>query len=390
MARLLMSCDDYIYCHEGKYYAANQEKADFYLRYLRVFDKLRLVTRCVEEKELKKSRIPLDDRIEYVYIPLFQGPKGYASKYFQVGKLLSGVVDGCDAAVLRLPATIAMRVYGKIRRRSIPYVTEIVFDAYDGYVSSESLLHKLLWKRIDKKMRQICYKANGVSCVTEHYLQRRYFTKRKDGFLSNYSSLALPKSFYGSNKSFPKNKTMIISHVANQVEYNGRKGHNELIEAAAILKQQNINVEVRFAGKDYFGGQEKLTEFARKKDVADRVKFLGYVDRCTLDNFLSDSDLFVLPTRAEGLPRVIIEAMAKGLPCISTNVSGNPELLDSHWLINYEDVLTLAERIKELCTNVELYNEVSIANFKKSCDYEASILEKRRDEFYKKLRDLVK
>jgi glycosyltransferase involved in cell wall biosynthesis len=183
---------------------------------------------------------------------------------------------------------------------------------------------------------------------------------------------------------------MIISHVANQVEYNGRKGHKELIEAAAILKQQNINVEVRFAGKDYFGGQEKLTEFARKKEVADRVKFLGYVDRCALDNFLSDSDLFVLPTRAEGLPSVIIEAMAKGLPCISTNVSGNPELLDSHWLINYEDVLTLAERIKELCTNVELYNEVSITNFKKSGNYEASILEKRRDEFYKKLRELVK
>lgn len=390
MAKLLLSCDDYVYCHEGKYYAASQEKADFYLRYLRVFDKLRLVTRCVDEKELKKSRIPLDDRIEYVNIPLFQGPKQYAIKYFYVGRLLSDVVYGCDAAILRLPSTLAMRIYEKVRCSSIPYATEIVFDAYDGFITSKSLLHKLLWKIIDKKMRQICYKANGVSCVTEHYLQRRYFTKLKDGFSSNYSSLALPKSFYGSNKSFPKNKTIIISHVANQVEYNGRKGHKELIEAAAILKQQNINVEVRFAGKDYFGGQEKLTEFVRKKEVADRVKFLGYVDRKTLEEILSTSDLFVLPTRAEGLPRVIIEAMAKGLPCISTNVSGNPELLDSHWLISYDDVLTLAERIKELCTNVELYNEVSITNFKKSCDYEASILEKRRDKFYKKLRDLVK
>ncbi len=54
MAKLLMSCDDYVYCCKGKFYARNQDKYDFYQRYLRVFDELRLTTRCVYEDALGK------------------------------------------------------------------------------------------------------------------------------------------------------------------------------------------------------------------------------------------------------------------------------------------------------------------------------------------------
>jgi glycosyltransferase involved in cell wall biosynthesis len=113
------------------------------------------------------------------------------------------------------------------------------------------------------------------------------------------------------------------------------------------------------------------------------------MNRITLASALDDADIFVLPTRAEGLPRVIIEAMAKGLPCISTNVSGNPELLDSHWLTGYEDIELLAERIKELCTNSLIYEATSIENYNNSLKYEASILEKRRDAFYGNLKNVA-
>lgn len=389
MSKVLMSCDDDLYHCNGVYYAASEEKLDFYRRYLRVFDELRLVARCVEETNLSSGRVRLDSRIEYIPVPLFQGPKQYLLKYCKIGIILKNITKGCDAAILRLPSTIAMRVYDKVKESDIPYATEIVFDAHDGYLSSTSIIHRLLWKRIDNKMRKACYNANGVSCVTAHYLQQRYYTKRCDGFSTNYSSLALPKEFYGAPKTFPKGNRMKIVHVANQVQYAGRKGHNELIAAVANLKRQGIEVDVYFAGKDYFRGQSKLEELAKTLGVLDNIKFIGYINRKQLDDLLSTSDLFVLPTKAEGLPRVIIEAMAKGLPCISTNVSGNPELLGEHWLIDYSDVSTLAERIKELCTNAELYQEVSAINFHNSLEYEASVLEKRRDKFYKKLKSLI-
>ena len=82
--------------------------------------------------------------------------------------------------------------------------------------------------------------------------------------------------------------------------------------------------------------------------------------------------------------------MAKGLPAISTPVSGNPELLDAHFLVKYEDVQTLASRIEELITDKELYERISLENFNNSKKYESTVLEKRRDLFYQELKQISK
>lgn len=121
-----------------------------------------------------------------------------------------------------------------------------------------------------------------------------------------------------------------------------------------------------------------------------RFFFLGYLQRDKLSSFLDNADLYVMPTKAEGLPRVIIEAMAKGLPCITTNVSGNSELIESQYLVdNYYDIDSWAEKIKKITTDKELYEKASSFNFNKSLNYEASVLQYRRDTFYSKLKECV-
>lgn len=391
MSKLLLSCDDTIYCCDGKYYAANQEGYDFFQRYLRVFEKLRIVCRCQDENPLKSTRVLLDaNRIEVVRITDFHRPKQYATKYFQVGREVKGAFSGCDRAVFRLPSTVAFRVWKAYRKTGLPYACEIVYDAKDGIAASTNFVNKLLWVKIHLDMQKACFKAVGVSCVTEHYLQQRYFTKGKDGFSSHYSSLSLDKSFYTSARSFPANKTLGIAHVAKQVAFNGRKGINQIIEALALLKKEGVMVNATFAGKDYNGGIEKLKQYATSLGVGNQVHFPGFISRNELSELLDKSDLYVMPTKAEGLPRVIIEAMAKGLPCISSPVSGNPELLSSHYLVGYYDVTALADRIKELASDKEAYEKASSDNFNNSQKYEASLLQARRDDFYIKLKTYKK
>ena len=391
MAKLLMSCDDYVYCYKGKFYARNQDKYDFYQRYLRVFDELRLTTRCVYEDALGKSRVLLDDpRIEYVPLPFFSGPVQYAKVYHKIGKVIRHITDGCDAAILRLPSTVAQRVADKVIKAGIPYGTELVFDAKDALVSATNSIERILWRRIHKQMVNTCNKANGVACVTAHYLQTHYTSKRPDAFFANYSSLALPKSFYASARQYPEGKEFVISHVCTQVQYNGRKGYNEIIEVMKILKDRGVNVRVEFAGPDYHNGIQLLSDLAKKLGVENRVKFIGGVTRSRLSDYLESSDLYVMPTWAEGLPRVIIEAMAKGLPCITTPISGNPELVSEHFLVGYSDINTLADRIEELVKNKSIYEVTSKENFERSLQYEASVLEKRRDAYYTKLKSCVK
>lgn len=391
MAKLLLTSDDSVYSCNGKFYAESRERYDFYQRYLRVFDKLRLVTRCVYEDELKPGRIELNpNQIEYIAVPFFSGPAQYAKQYFRVGKILRHITDGCDAAVLRLPSTVGQRVCDKVMRAGIPYATEIVFDAKDGYKSEHNPIHKILWYIIHHQMQNACYKAQGVSCVTEHYLQQNYYSKVPNAFSSHYSSLSLNRDFYLSARMYPQKDTLNIVHVANQVEFNGRKGCNEVIKALNILKDRGVNAHVNFIGRDYHNGIHLLSGFAESLGVRDMLKFVGYANREQLSKYLDSSDLFVMPTRAEGLPRVIIEAMAKGLPCITTPVSGNPELISEHFLVDYEDVETLAGRIEELIKDKALYEAASAENFNRSLQYEASILEKRRDEFYSKLKSCIK
>ena len=391
MAKLLMSCDDYVYCYKGKFYARNQDKYDFYQRYLRVFEELRLTTRCIYEETLGKSRVLLDDpRIEFRPLPFFSGPVQYAKVYFKIEKLLKNITEGCDAAILRLPSTVAQRVADKVIKSGIPYGTELVFDAKDAMTSATNCFERVLWRRIHQQMVSTCNIANGVACVTAHYLQTHYTSKRTDAFFSNYSSLALPKSFYTSERKYPVDKEFVISHVCTQVQFNGRKGYNEIIEAMKILKDRGVAVRVDFAGPDYHNGMHLLQILAKKLRVEDRIRFIGGVSRSQLSDYLEASDLYVMPTWAEGLPRVIIEAMAKGLPCITTPVSGNPELVSEHFLVDYYDIKTLADRIEELVKNKSLYEKISKENYERSLQYEASVLEKKRDAYYRELKSCIK
>ena len=138
MASLLLSCDEYIYRVNGKYYAGNDSRKEFLSRYLRVFDRVKYVLRCIDESELKPGRALMDDpRMEFVPVPIFHGPFQYAKKYFNVRRSVQNAVNGCDAAILRLPSTVAQLISGDVLKSRLPYAVEVVFDAKDGADTSD-------------------------------------------------------------------------------------------------------------------------------------------------------------------------------------------------------------------------------------------------------------
>jgi len=390
--KLLLSGDNYVYLCQGRYYAADSEAFNLYCRYLRTFEQIRLVTRCISSDFVADKWIPLDNepRIEFFPLPIFHGPKEYLKVFWNIRKKAKKAIEGCDAAILRVPSTVAMVIGKFVMKAKMPYATEVVYDAEDGWKYSSGL-NRLIWKKIDKDLRLLCYNSNGVSCVTEKYMQRIYYSKKDNAFYSHYSSLALPKSFYTkSPKKYPKGNSFVIAHTANQIQFNGRKGHNEVIMAASLLQKRGLDIRIKFAGLDYENGIDQLKRYACILGIEDKVDFVGYLDRSSLSMFLDSSDLFVLPTKAEGLPRVIIEAMAKALPCISTNVSGNSELLDEEYLIeDFYDADALAACVEKIVINHDVYEAVSARNLKKSREYENDLLQKRRDDFYLNLRNHI-
>jgi colanic acid/amylovoran biosynthesis glycosyltransferase len=104
------------------------------------------------------------------------------------------------------------------------------------------------------------------------------------------------------------------------------KGQGILLEALAELRRDGHDVRVTFAGDGPARGQ--LERRAERLGVADSVAFAGHVGTDRIRDFYAAADVFCLPSFAEGVPVVLMEAMASGLPVATTRIMGIPELVE--------------------------------------------------------------
>jgi glycosyltransferase involved in cell wall biosynthesis len=102
-----------------------------------------------------------------------------------------------------------------------------------------------------------------------------------------------------------------------------RKGIADLLHALAIQKDPSVMLTV--AGG---GALETYRRMAESLGIAERIRFTGWVDQATARRLLAASDALVLPAYDEGLPLVILEAMATGVPVICTPVGAIPEVFE--------------------------------------------------------------
>jgi colanic acid/amylovoran biosynthesis glycosyltransferase len=104
------------------------------------------------------------------------------------------------------------------------------------------------------------------------------------------------------------------------------KGQTILLEAVARLTERGLDVELQLAGDGAL--RPELERSAARLDIADRVSFLGAVGQEELRGLYEAASIFCLPSFAEGVPVVLMEAMAMGLPVVTTRIAGIPELVE--------------------------------------------------------------
>src|SRR5690606_5823094 len=124
-----------------------------------------------------------------------------------------------------------------------------------------------------------------------------------------------------------------------------RKGFDILIRAIALMRYRNV-VRLRIAGD----GPEKqrLLELARTHGVREKIELEGHVPPRELPRFLRDADVFVLPSRSEGRPNAVIEALAAGLPVISSDLPGVKGMVVpgvTGWVVPVDDVAGFADAL---------------------------------------------
>jgi len=164
------------------------------------------------------------------------------------------------------------------------------------------------------------------------------------------------------------------------------KAPDVLIDATEICVRDGFDVRLVLVGDGQY--RRELEARAARLRRREHVRFLGQLPpgdavRAQLD----EADLFVLPSRQEGLPRAMVEAMARALPCIGSKVGGIPELLPDDDMVPPDDVLALARKMREILSEPGRLLCMSKRNLEKAREYRAEHLHERRIEFYKHLRE---
>lgn len=391
--KAMIVADSHIFkASDGTYWCKTIYGYDFWKRYLQVFDEIKIVSRVgyINERE-KVGYLRVDGpRVEIFEIPFFRGGKEYLINYFKINKAINRSHHDCDCAIFRLPSIIANSTYKKYYKSKKPYALEIVADPYQAY--QDNFIAKYIYSN---NLKKCAMKANGVSYVTQYYLQKKYpckaikiNNKSKVYFEEYYSTIDLTDEYFGENKVWDSSlKKVNIIHTANNIN-NNIKGHEVVINVISELVKKGVNARVIFIGDG-----DKRNEFerlAKELGIEERVRFTGFIsEKIKIKKLLCESDLFLFPSKAEGLPRAVIEAMAAGLPCISTPVNGIPELLDQEYLFEPNDVNGFVNKIIELISSKEKMEEASRINIINAKRYKKDVLDKRRNSFYTKLRELV-
>lgn len=400
MKKLLVTVDhQFVRTPDGKVWVKTIYGNEFWDRYLEVFDSVRVAARVreensVDEKMLLASRD--DGRVEFFPLPQYRGPKEFVLKYFKIKKSVKSVADGCDCALFRIPSPIANLVQKRAIKKRLPWATEIVNDPWDNFAPGtiKSIFRPVYRWKFTRQVKSYAKKANGVSYVTQFALQKNYPSyarkhgESKNHFESYYSSIILKKEYFYSERQLDKSKNnFIIVHV-NSCVTDYSKGHDVVIKAVKLLREKGLNASVTFVGDGPM--REHFENMAKENGVGEFVNFTGLLSGASaVREQLLKADLLIFPTLGEGLPRTVIEAMAVGLPCLSTAVNGIPELLDEQDMFDQQDAQAFADRAYELLTNAELYKKVSERNLQKASEYENDVLAKRRSQFYQKLRELL-
>ena len=99
--------------------------------------------------------------------------------------------------------------------------------------------------------------------------------------------------------------------------------------------------------------------------LGDAVDFLGALAADQVQLQYTQADVFVLASLTEGLPRVLVEAMGRGLPCVATAVGGIPELIDPPWLVPARDPVALADALARIAHDGTAYETASRVNIER-------------------------
>lgn len=380
---------------DGKCWSNGIVDYSVFHRYLEVFDEVLVAVRITDviERDEKFVHLCSGEGVIILPIPDFTGARAFFKNRHKVIEIIKSYCKMVDCAIIRTPSAISFQ-FLKYVDGKIPYALEVATDPWVWLAKGEQkfLLRPFIRYYWTYSLKKYCMKSNGVSYVTKEALQRSYPCRAiikgetKDSFSTYYSTVSICGNIRFDAKEYVRKKPFKLIHIANAFTTYS-KGHRECIDVVSRLIQDGLDVSIDFVGDGPL--KSEFEEYASKKNIKDKVRFVGRLNsKEAVLKALRESDLFLFPTHSEGLPRVVIESLYVGTPCISTNVGGIPELLEPECITDVGDIERMYSILSDLINNPEKMIKLSKKGIDKASEYTEEILQLKRVEFCRKLKSL--
>lgn len=371
--------DSHILHYQGRFY--NAKSSSFFDRFTANLKKGEKLNIYMRRKEITDpSMIPSlmevsTEKIEFHEMPSFWN----ITKWLRIYNMIKDIIGNTEFAYLR-----AEGIYGAIAgyfciKRGVKYMVVMPADPEVGLKEHGVIGHIIAFFHT-RLVKNVVKKADYAYYVTQSYLQNKY---PSDGVVLGCSDVQLDpiEDEVLENrikKINNKDKKLIIGTAGALLPM--IKGQDLVLRAIKNLCA-TIDVEYHLIG---IGDATEIETLAKEIGIEDKLFIEGTIPHEDVFKWLDNIDVYIQPSRTEGLPRAIIEAMSRALPCIGSNVGGIPELIEKEWLFKHDKntiraIEDLLIKINDKSTCIRL----ATRNFECSKVYDRRIVVQKNTEFFK-------
>jgi len=382
----------YTHGPDGHFYGNGPASYSFWSTYLDIFERVVVLARVAVSSQLGFATAKSDGpNVSFLELPDYYGPWQYLRSLSVLEARVQQAIAESDVYILHVPGLVSRLAWQQITRLRMPYALEVVGDPWDalGPGTWPDVFRPLFRFVASRELKLMCKEAAAVHYVTESALQRRY-PASKSAYAVGFSDALMDSAFASllilNERHLRMNlrKTFRLGFIGSMAQL--YKGPDLLLKAAAICHRRGLDFELVLVGDGRHA--TAMRALADELGIKDQIRFLGQLASGeSIRDFLDAVDLFIMPSRQEGLPRAMVEAMARGCPCIGSNIGGIPELLAPEDLVPPNNPEALAQKIMEVTANPERMKAMSERNLARAKQFDPEILRAARRKFYQYVRD---
>lgn len=354
---------------------------DFFADYRAVFDEVAVAARMVYSPRPPGSSRSDGDGVVFVDLPTTSHARWMLEPSWPRFRGLRAEVERSDAVCVRMPSVAGRVGAAHAFHVGKPVMFEIIGDPALLF-ASWGPIGRFVGAREARSLRRIARRSVVGSYVSIRHLQRAY-PAGPETETASISSIRLPESHVLPARHFESAPTPLrIVMVASMVRH---KRHDTLLRAVADAVEHGADIACELVGDGPM--REDVEALADELGIRRRCTFHGHVgSSATMRQIVDSADLFVLTSTSEGLPRALLECMARGLPAVGTDAPGTNEVLTPEQLVPIGDHVALGSLFAHLADDPRRLNELSRHSHETVRDFIQPLLSARRRKLLASLR----